>query len=48
VHGRKLRKNGTLGFADAYVCFDLADVRRRRLDGTWDRILPLDIVDESV
>jgi len=48
VHGRKLRKNGTLGFADAYVCFDLADVRRRRLDGTWDRILPLDLVDESV
>lgn len=46
VHGRKLRKNGTLGFADAYTCFDLAAVRRRRLDGTWERVLPLDLVDE--
>jgi len=48
VHGRKLRKNGTLGFADAFTCFDIADVRRRRLDGTWERVLPLDLADELV
>lgn len=48
VHGRKLRKNGTLGFADAFTCFDIADVRRRRLDGTWQRVLPLDLADGPV
>lgn len=42
VRGRRLRKNGTLGFADADTCLDIADVRRRRLDGTWQRIRPLD------
>jgi hypothetical protein len=48
VHGRKLRKNGTLGFADAFTCFDFADVRRRRLDGIWERVLPLDLADEPI
>ena len=47
VHGRKLRKNGTLGFADAHVCFDIADVRRRQLDGTWQHVRPLDDTDEQ-
>lgn len=46
VHGRKLRKNGTLGFVDDFTCFGMADVRRRRLDGTWERVLPLDCADE--
>lgn len=48
VHGRKLRKNGTLGFADAFTCFDFADVQRRRLDGTWERVLPLDLADGPI
>ena len=48
VHGRKLRKNGTLGFVDVFTCFDMADVRRRRLDGTWQRVLPLDFADDPV
>jgi hypothetical protein len=47
VHGRRLRKNRTLGFADAYSYFDIADVRRRRLDGTWKRVLPSDLADEQ-
>lgn len=47
VHGRRLRKNGTLGFADVFTCFDIADVRRRRLDGTWQRIRPLGDTDEQ-
>lgn len=46
VRGRRLRKNGTLGFADAYAYFDVADVRRRLLDGTWQRIRPLDEMGE--
>ncbi len=47
VRGRGLRKNGTLGFADAYTYFDIADVRRRQLDGTWQRIRPLDDAGEQ-
>lgn len=47
VNGRRLRKNGTIGFADAYAYFDVADVRRRRLDGTWQRICALDDTDEQ-
>jgi hypothetical protein len=46
VNGRGLRKNGTLGFADADTCFNIADVRRRRLDGTWQRIQPVDDMEE--
>jgi hypothetical protein len=48
VRGRRLRKNGKLGFADASTCFDIADVRRRLLDGTWQRIRPLNVEDGSV
>lgn len=47
VHGRRLRKNGTLGFAEAYAFFDFAEVQRRRLDGTWQRVLPCDVTDEQ-
>jgi hypothetical protein len=46
VSGRGVRKNGTLGFADAYTYFSIADVRRRRLDGTWQRIHLVDGMDE--
>lgn len=46
VHGRRLRKNGTLGFADAFTCFDIADVRRRQLDGTWQCVWPVGGTDE--
>lgn len=46
VHGRKLRKNGTLGFADEFTCFGIADVKRRMLDGAWKRVMPLDVADK--
>lgn len=48
VSGRRLRKNGTLGLADAYTYFNIADVRRRRLDGTWRRIRPVEDMEERV
>jgi len=35
LHGRRLRKNGTIGDADDWTCIDAGCISRRRLDGTW-------------
>jgi len=41
ISGRKLRRDNTLGRADAMICFRLARVARRRLDGQWESLRPL-------
>lgn len=38
-HGRRLRKDGTIGDLGDWACLEAGSITRRRLDGTWEKLI---------